>query len=448
MIYLNILYFLIISWYGYKFLTSDGKIVKSPLDKNEELYFSGPEMFWTLTFSTGLLAFSVPLAIDLMAVRLMVIMILCFMGFSYAENKPVWSLPLKLYVVYLAWLVIGCFYTPNVGYGIRVILKYLYPLIIGLFASAVVRDVDVFLKPTLIARKIAFISFAVTFVPFVAWVLMSGVFWFVTARVINYISMVVFSLALYFFSGEKKNLRWAIFFCLPCILWVFRTSIMGTTLALMVFSLYKYKLKALPAIGAVLVLFIIAVFAIPSVKEKMFYKSDEMNVEKLQSGQISMADIDSNGRFAMWDWVMDEYYYGHEIAGSGTGNLQRAFYTLDLPFGGLKVIHNDYIQILCDNGIIGVVLFGLAYLMVIVHCFIVYNSKRYGPGVRMAALCAGPTLAGMMLAMYTDNVVNYSMATLSMPLGFYGMMLGMKQKEDEEGIEEIDEFEETEYEEI
>lgn len=446
MIYLNILYFFIISWYGYKFLTSGGKIVKSPFDKTEELYFSGPEMFWTLTFSTGLLAFSAPLPIDLMAIRLMVIMILCVMGFSYAEYKPVWSIPMKLYAVYLGWLVIGCTYTPGIDYGIRVILKYLYPLIICLFASAVVRDTSVFLKSSLIARKIAFLSFAVTFVPFVAWVLLPGVFWFVTARVINYISITVFSLALYFFSGEKKNLRWAIFFCLPCVLWVFRTSIMGTAMALMVFSLYKYKLKALPAIGGVMILFILAVFAIPSVKEKMFYNSAEMSVEQLQSGNISMADIDSNGRFAMWEWAMDNYYYDHEIRGSGTGNLQRAFYTLDLPFGGLKVPHNDYVQILCDNGLIGIILFGAAYLMIIIHCFFVYNNTKYRPGIRMAALCAGPTLAGMMLTMYTDNTVNYSMATLSMPLGFYGMMLGMKQKQDEDGKDE--EVEEIEYEEV
>lgn len=217
-------------------------------------------------------------------------------------------------------------------------------------------------------------------------------------------------------------------------------------MALMVFSLYKYKLKALPAIGGVMILFILAVFAIPAVKEKMFYNSAEISVEQLQSGNISMADIDSNGRFAMWEWAMDNYYYDHEIRGSGTGNLQRAFYTLDLPFGGLKVIHNDYVQILCDNGLIGIILFGAAYLMIIIHCFFVYNNTKYGPGVRMAALCAGPTLAGMMLAMYTDNVVNYSMATLSMPLGFYGMMLGMKQKEDEDGKDE--DVEEIEYEEV
>jgi hypothetical protein len=38
-------------------------------------------------------------------------------------------------------------------------------------------------------------------------------------------------------------------------------------------------------------------------------------------------------------------------------------------------------------------------------------------------------MAGVFVTLYSDNVVNYSMATLSMPLGFYGMMLGLLQAE-------------------
>ena len=43
------------------------------------------------------------------------------------------------------------------------------------------------------------------------------------------------------------------------------------------------------------------------------------------------------------------------------------------------------------------------------------------------AITAGSTMAGMLLTLYSDNVVNYSMATLSMPFGFYGMMLGLNE---------------------
>jgi hypothetical protein len=38
---------------------------------------------------------------------------------------------------------------------------------------------------------------------------------------------------------------------------------------------------------------------------------------------------------------------------------------------------------------------------------------------------------GVFVTLYSENTVNYSMATLSMPFGFYGMMLGLIKGEQE-----------------
>ena len=193
------------------------------------MVMDGPEMFWVLTFSTGLLAFSAPGALDLMAVRLMVLEVFCLVGLFICKRSPQWSPAIIFYLIYIIWLVIGLSYTPAPGYGFRVILKYLYPLLIMLFASAAVRDKEVFLKAGIGARMVAIISIAVAFIPYIGR-LFPGVFWYVTARAINYISMCIFSLALFYYTQEKKkNLLLCILFMLPCILWVFRTSIMGTT---------------------------------------------------------------------------------------------------------------------------------------------------------------------------------------------------------------------------
>lgn len=45
--------------------------------------------------------------------------------------------------------------------------------------------------------------------------------------------------------------------------------------------------------------------------------------------------------------------------------------------------------------------------------------------MHICAITAGASSAGTLLTMYTDNVINYTMATLSYPCGFYGMMLGL-----------------------
>lgn len=117
MYFLNYIYFAIITYFGIKFLTSGGRIVKNPLVKDQKMKLDGPEMFWVLTFSTGLLAFSAPAGLDLMAIRLMVLEVLCIIGLMVVKNKPVWTLPLGLYVVYLLWVIIGCFYSPAPMYG-------------------------------------------------------------------------------------------------------------------------------------------------------------------------------------------------------------------------------------------------------------------------------------------------------------------------------------------
>lgn len=432
MILLNVIYFLIITYLGFDFLRSDGKLVKGVMDSEEEYHYSGPELFWCLTFSTGLLAFSANVGLDLMAIRLGVLEILCIIGLNVAPNRPVISLPIKIYIIYLIWLLVGCMYGTSAGYGFRVILKYLYPLVLCLFASAVVHDSEVFLKSSLWARKVALISIIFSFVPLIG-LLIPGVFWYSTAAAINYISIMIFSLSMFFFSDEKKNnLLYVILFMLPCFLWVFRTSIVGSALALMVFFLFKYKIKAIPVVVAGVVLFIALLFAIPSVREKMFYSPEDNTADMVYSGQISADKIDSNGRFAMWEWSLKKFWEPNKLNGAGTGNLQKTFYELRHPFGTIKICHNDYVQILCDNGLIGIILFGGSFLLIIFHCFKIYNNEDYPIYIRMCAITAGASLAGMMFTMYTDNVVNYSMATLSMPLGFYGMALGMCKKYDDE----------------
>ena len=420
---LNYLYFLIITLVGLKFLTMKQGVMTNPLNRVQKMVMDGPEMFWVLTFSTGLLAFSAPAGLDLMAIRLMVLEVFCVVGLFICKRSPQWSPAVIFYVLYIVWLVIGLSYTSAPSYGFRVILKYLYPLLIVLFASAAVRDKEVFLKAGVGARVVALISIAVAFIPYIGR-LFPGVFWYGTASAIHYISMCVFSLALFYYTREKKkNLLLCILFMLPCILWVFRTSIMGTTLALMTFFFFKYKLKSLPIIFSVFILFIVAVFAIPSVREKMFINRENVSIEQFQRGEITKDDINSNARFGMWEHLENRFYDGKELTGSGIGSVQNYMYS-NFVFGGLKVPHNDYVQILCDSGIIGVVLYLLVVLTVITHSFIVYQNNS-DVTIRMSAIIAGSSLAGVALTMYTDNVVNYSMTTLSYPFGFYGMMLGL-----------------------
>ena len=423
MFVLNYFYFLILTFLLFRYLQTKSKLIRDPLHRRQLLDFNGPELFWTLLFSTGLLAFSAPAGMDLMALRLFSLELLCLVCLNLSKTHAIWRPPLILYTVFLIWLVVGLFYSPSTAYGVRVILKYLYPLLIALTASAVVRDGEVFLKSSLGARAVALVCLVVSFIPY-AWLLLPGVFWYETARAIHFISMTVFCLALFFYMGRRrKNLLLAFLFILPCLLWVLRTSIMGTVIALMAFSLFRYKLRAIPVITLIGALGICSVFFIPSVKEKMF-KSDAVTLADFIDGRVNKDDINSNARFAMWEYFERRFYHGRELQGSGTGACQNHLYN-NFLFGGLKVMHSDIVQMKCDNGLIAVILYYTVVMMMILHAFFFFLRKRHGACIKVCAITAGASLAGVAVTMYSDNVVNYSMCTLAYPFGFYGMMLGL-----------------------
>ena len=344
---LNYLYFAIITMLGLYYLYSSNHLLVHPYNKNLKLKLDGPEMFWVLTFSTGLFAFSAPAGLDLMAIRLLILELFCFIGLFVIKRKVIWTITIILYLLYILWLIIGLLYSPSPWYGIRVILKHLYPLAILLFSSAIVRDGEVFLKAALGSRFIAILSLFLVIFTFLDKIF-PGVFWCATARAIHYITIVVFCLALFFYGPRNnKDLFLAFVFIIPCFIWIFRTSIVGTTLALTSFSIIKYKIKAIPFVAITGILFIVSIFTIPTLRDKMFFNPKSTSVEQLQSGGITKDDINSNGRFAMWDWSLDKFYKNKELTGTGTGSLQETFYSLRHPFGSIKICHNDYVQILC-----------------------------------------------------------------------------------------------------
>lgn len=426
--YLNIIYFLILTGLGYKYLYSDGKVMKGALNPNIAFHYSNVELFWCLTFATGLLAFSANVGMALMAIRLLVLEVFCIIGLSLAKNLPVTNLPMKIYFAYIIWLCIGLFYSPSFVYGFRVILKYLYPLLLCLFASAAVSDSEVFFKSSKWARIVGVISIVFAFVPYIGY-LIPGVFWYATGKAINYISIMVFSLGMFYLSNQKKkNLLYTVLFLLPCFIWVFRTSILGSVVAIMAFYFIKYRLKAIPIIIGIFAIGIIAVFTIPSIKEKMFY-DDSVTIEDFRKGNIDEDNINTNYRAKMWEDLQRKFYVGHQLKGSGTGAVQQEMYSHPGNYGNLIVPHSDFIQQKCDNGLIGLILYGAIIFFIFVDAFRTYRKARSAP-LKLCAIVAGASLLGVYATFYSDNVVNYSMCTLAMPYGFYGMMLGMRRAEE------------------
>lgn len=417
-----IILFVILSVWQMKILYTPTIAIGNPVHTDTRMLCSGPEVLLIVLFATGFIGLS-----PILSLRLAFLEVLCIIAWFRTLNMPVFSIPLGIFVAFLLWLVLGLFYTPSKVYGVRMILKYMYPFLVALMAAKVVRDGEVFLQAGLLARKIATVGIILLFIPVIRGMLAS-IFWYVAAFITGLIPMVIFSFALADFSDEKrKNRIWGVLLILPCLLAVFRTDIFGTAVALCVFFFVKYRFKSLPIIAMIGLLGLCIMFYVPSVKNKMFKNPDEVTMIDFLTRNIKEDDIETNMRKFMWEDAVSNFYDGHEWIGSGTGRVQTFFYeeATDARRGGQ--LHNDFLVLLCDNGLIGFLLFVATYIAILLHCMSLYRKAR-SLYTRMCALVAGASLIGVCVTMYSDNTLAYSMVTLSYPWGFYGMALGLNEK--------------------
>lgn len=422
--FICILYFIILTYIGFRLLYKPVTQFRVPFSKTEYMLCNGQESLLIFIFWTGLIGL-----IPVLSIRLGVLELLCILGIMKATDKAIWSLPLKLYFIFLVWVTIGCFYTPSVSFGIRMILKYLYPFLIALFASCVVKNSEIAFKSMLGDRITATVVLLSIFIPGIGF-LFQSVFWNRAALTTHFITLCMFSLSVYFLGFQKKkNLLWTIIFALPCFLWAFRTGILGLAIGLAAFFFVKFRLKAIPYIAVIAVLALCSVFYIPKIKQKMFFNPDKVTMVDYLTGNVDENNFNTSGRNEMWKKVTP-FYENSKVIGSGTGRVQKYFYTEIIGFGRGGQLHNDFLLMLCDNGLIGLILYLLSYLGVLFHCTWIYK-KTNNPDLKALSLTAGAALCGVLITLYSDNSVSYSMCTLSYPWGLYGMVLGLKKIEDE-----------------
>ena len=118
---------------------------------------------------------------------------------------------------------------------------------------------------------------------------------------------------------------------------------------------------------------------------------------------------------------------GHELRGEGTGRVQKYMYTEVEDERRTGQLHNDLLVMQIDNGKIGLWLYILCNILIFLHCLKIYNNTTEGPYTRMFALTAGASILGVLVTMYSDNTISYSIVTTSFPWAFYGMALGLKE---------------------
>lgn len=344
-----------------------------------------------------------------------------------------------MYIVFFLWLVFSTTYSTVPRDAFMMLVKYFLPLAflwLGYSALNNEKDLVIFLKVvnTTACVYCCFIGgqgfkllHSLYFSPL-------GAQFAKYAPFADYLTAIfIVPIILYWLTKEKKYIFCALWMVLSTVLESVRTGMGGMLLVFGFALLLRYKMRALPGVLLGASIFIGVILFVPEVNEK-FFGEDAGTVtatDIVQGDALSMDNMDTSGRNETWELILDKFYKGHELRGSGLGVAKNYLLSMWLNKAiAVGLIHNDYVQLLAETGIIGVSLLVLFYIFIIVKVFQHVVLKRSGYMVKLTGIMALSSMAGIAFCMYFDNVVSNSMQSMIIPYIFLGFFLKMVDKED------------------
>lgn len=321
----------------------------------------------------------------------------------------------KLYLLFFIWITIELLFSTSWIKGFGMFLKYLMPIMFYIAISK-----------TLLTRDLC-MSFLDKIISFMPLYLLIALLAFLMGRNYfvshTYFTMTIFviPLILYYANYRPSNNKKYVIIYLLCyvtpILMIKRTPILGIGIGTVVFMLLKYKLKALIPMTFIIVTSISILLSIPSFREKVFYDDFSLNTS---SDVVEIGNnINTSGRSIFWAYLLEEVYEDNQIMGAGTGSV-KAF--IQSPKNEnqryFSLVHNDFLVILCENGLIGLSLFVAFLLRIMFRCIKYANSNN--KDVKFMSLGCLSMLVATSCHMFFENCVNS--LGLSMLFMFYALL--------------------------
>ena len=290
-------------------------------------------------------------------------------------------------------------------------------------------DLFFFSKATIkICAIYAFIigGFSAVFMP---WLYYSpfgnGIFLTYAGLADYFTSLFVVPLIWYWITGKRIGLWIAVWMLLSTILESVRTGLGGIALVSCFFAFFRYKLKSIPVILILAFGFIASILFIPSINKKFFGdNAGKVEAKDVIAGDVLRLDnIQTSGREALWELCLQKYYTQNPICGVGLGTVTHFLKDRAEREKTIALLHNDYVQLLCDSGNISIILLIIFFLSVVIKVFYYTWIIHTNIWITISGTMAISSLAGVAFSMGFDNVVSHSMTSLINPFIFVGFFL-------------------------
>lgn len=403
----------------------DERIVTSPFDKEKLISISYELYFLVYSVLTAMI-FLGPLSLTKYAFW---ILFLLFLTFSQRIEIKLGAIVLS-YILFVLWAAISAVLFSSVKFqALMMLIKYALPLFYLWLGYTAINDSDdllYFMKKVAIGMCIyaliiggfaaKFLSPLYLFLNFGS----GGLFISYASLADFFSSLIVVPIGLYIITRERKWLYAIVWITLSTILETVRTGLGGLFLASSLFLITIFRGRAIPWIIGLCMVGLTVAFTVPSFREKMFF--EEKDFSEVSADDLNFDNVRSNARGLIWELNMRQFYYPHKITGSGLGTSVE--WMKNRP--GLKLIHSDYVQILCDLGLVGIVLFGL---FVVVTLFSIISKAWVSESPFVLKLAGGMALGscgGTFFSMAFDNVVAYAQQSFVIPFILIGIYLKIK----------------------
>ena len=431
---LSLLIFIVLTiWVGMIYLSGKKKFRAVEVSKGE-YYLLSPNMYFVIFTVCTAPIFLGSLSLLKYGLWFAVMLALLIVG----KVRIKFELMTVMYGIFFLWLCYTMTYTTVLRDGAMMLIKFSLPMLflwLGYSSLKNEKDLIIFLKVVNVAACIycGFMGgFAATFIP-PLYVFSMGIFSTYAGFADFLTAVFIVPILLYWLTKEKKYIYCALWMVLSTVLQAVRTGMGGMMLVFCIALLLKNKTKAIPGLAFAGVMFLGVVLFVPSVNEK-FFGEDAGKVSAtdiVQGDAMSMENIEMSGREYMWERVLDNCYRGNETFGGGLGTSGRFVKDFGRENNYLEMMHNDYLQILCDAGIVGIVLIILFYISVIMKVTSNVVLRRSSLLVKLTGIMAFSSLVGIGFSMYFDNVVSNSMQSMVMPyiyLGFFLKALSLEKR--------------------
>lgn len=340
------------------------------------------------------------------------------------------------YLLFLAWAFVASIYSDaGIGYRLSSYIRYSLPIFyLWLGYNAIESKFSLLI----FSRVVLFTIFTYTFfiggfgaivLPFIYYSPVGNGVFLTYAGFADYLtSLFPLPFIMFYLTKRKRYLLIASAMVLSSILDVVRTGLGGLFISSVITIICLYRARSIPYLLSIVLVTTSIVSLIPSVREKMFYESDKITFEDVSTGRnITSEDIRDNGRYELWEKVMNVLYKEKELIGSGTGRTSEWLWNYHLRINSPALLHNDYVLILCDMGLVGLILFILFALLFIYNCIYALLNSYHLLWVRVSAILALVSFSGILFAMGFDNVFGHSMTSLINPFIFMGFFLKFKE---------------------